>query len=81
MPNPSQKTSSGNTFAQLKNYNHPKPGYVNSEKTGPFIRSAYGGVGNLSKTKAYQNDGSYATLTQAYTYQNGCNPKNGRTCY
>ena len=44
---------------------------------GAFIRSAYGGIGFSSKDKAYQNEGGYATLTQAYAgYVTGCNPKN-----
>jgi len=64
-------------FSQLKYYNQGLPGTVNEPTLGPVIRSAWGGVGFASENKAYQNEGGYATLHQAYPgYASGCNPKN-----
>ena len=63
-------------FAELQYYNQGVPGTVNTPKIGAFVRSAWGAVGFSSKNKAYQNEGSYATLNQAYPGFNGVNPKN-----
>lgn len=63
-------------FKELQYYNQPLQGTVNSPKIGQFVRSAYGGVGFPSATNAYQNDGGYATLKQAYPGYYNLNPKN-----
>ena len=66
------------SFNSLGTYTQGKVGTTTAPKLGPLLRSAYGGVGFSSQTKAYQNEGGYATLQQAYPqYQGGsCNPKN-----
>jgi len=65
-------------FAELKYYNQGIPGTINEQRIGPVIRSAWGGVGYANENKAFQNEGGYATLKQAYPgYASGCgNPKN-----
>ena len=68
-------------FHSLGGYNQGKPGTVNAPKLGGGVLPAYGGVGFPSQTKAYQNEGGYATLQQAYpSYQGACNPKNALCC-
>ena len=54
------------TYSDLGTYNVGKVGTINEPKLGTFFVPQYGGVGYSSKTKAYQNEGGYATLTQAY---------------
>ena len=61
-------------FAELRYYNQGEPGTVNSPKIGEFVRSAFGGVGFNAPTKAWQNDGGYAKLYQAYPGFKNCNP-------
>lgn len=69
-------------YPELKHYDQGKPGTVNAPMLGPVIRSAYGGIGFASKDKAYQNEGGYATLTQAYpAFVTGCNPKQRNHCH
>jgi len=63
-------------FHTLGNYTQGKPGTVNSPKLSGHILPSYGGVGFPSKTKAYQNEGGYGTLRQAYPGCPGGNPKN-----
>ena len=50
-------------------------GTINSPKIGEFVRAAWGGVGYNPATKAWQNDGGYATLKQAYPGFSNCNVK------
>ena len=68
------------SFNSLGTYTQGKPGTTSAPKLGPFLRSAYGGVGFSSQTKAYQNEGGYATLKQAYPQYLGgsCNSKNSK---
>ena len=63
-------------FTELQYYNQGRPGRVSQPMLGPVVRSSWGGIGFSSKTKAYQNEGGYATLMQAYSECNGSNPKN-----
>ena len=80
--NPTNCSHCAKSFNSLGTYTQGKVGTITEPRLGPVLRSAYGGVGFSSSTKAYQNEGSYATLQQAYPQYvgNACNPRNFNQC-